>query len=859
MKMEQLQFETSNLTSEIGYLALEGKKFHDERNLTEAIKCYDKAYQLSRELNVDEVERTCAFNLGAVFIAEGQVETGLSYLHKATPPEGLSDARCNGDLYFNIGLGQEKLGDEAKALENYEKAFKRYKAYESGNTELLNQCFDKCVYLFVKWKRHVDASRLCQEMADVYDMNNDHLHRAEKLCEKADYLRRGTGVEQGDILKAAEECMNVINSSHPQGTDCHLAGKVLNDLGLVFTQVQEYNHATTCFEKAHEMIQMSHTSNNQLRAVILQNLGAAYNFTCDFQRAIKYHEDAADIYAKIKYRNGQGQCYTNLAFAHSQLGNMKDAEVAFNHALLAAKDTDDKHMKWQAFEGLGAVNFNMGELKRAQKYFISALKNVENNPVSQDRIETKLEQVIQAEVSGFVPMSGRYSSRPGSVQGVPVSQAAHLGYMQTHGPPEEHTQMGSTPRSLSALEQQIIPRHADRMLLAAPPAMSRIQEQQKPRNRKIAIRKKDSYGPHIPKVHRGLATIDSFPTGGFMYGDSTPPISGRASSMRQSTGHRLTLSEESESYSSSSEDDEESSEETEESNPENEQDQRRGPVNDHKIQEIFAKRAEIVKTSTTSVQHNLTPVKEDDSLMKYRKAIEERDEEEDTSESDSNSETTDSSSSEIDGDGDDDVDHVNQAQLGQIQRPPPPPTQSPLHTGTQGTYLQPAYKHINSDYPSFPHSDGQQPTTTPVRQSTEDSSEDSEGSDPIEKDDDPSYASIKSVNEKHQHPPSSAGNDHNKGRRKESRIRSQNFFESESTQSDGSDPQSGRYRGDDIIRKMEGMSSHADVSGLEKMPRGQREQFLLHEHQRRQQAETPPDLPPRQTEGNIKSKGCVIM
>ncbi|XP_052796088.1 tetratricopeptide repeat protein 24-like isoform X4 [Mya arenaria] len=783
MKMEQLQFETSNLTSEIGYLALEGKKFHDERNFTEAIKCYDKAYQLSRELNVDEVERTCAFNLGAVFIAEGQVETGLSYLHKATPPEGQSDARCNGDLYFNIGLGQEKLGDEAKALENYEKAFKRYKAYESGNTELLNQCFDKCVYLFVKWKRHVDASRLCQEMADVYDMNNDHLHRAEKLCEKADYLRRGTGVEQGDILKAAEECMNVINSSHPQGTDCHLAGKVLNDLGLVFTQVQEYNHATTCFEKAHEMIQMSHTSNNQLRAVILQNLGAAYNFTCDFQRAIKYHEDAADIYAKIKYRNGQGQCYTNLAFAHSQLGNMKDAEVAFNHALLAAKDTDDKHMKWQAFEGLGAVNFNMGELKRAQKYFISALKNVENNPVSQDRIETKLEQVIQAEVSGFVPMSGRYSSRPGSVQGVPVSQAAHLGYMQTHGPPEEHTQMGSTPRSLSALEQQIIPRHADRMLLAAPPAMSRIQEQQKPR--------------HSPN------------TSPVKWDNNTEP--------------------------------------------------KRGPVNDHKIQEIFAKRAEIVKTSTTSVQHNLTPVKEDDSLMKYRKAIEERDEEEDTSESDSNSETTDSSSSEIDGDGDDDVDHVNQAQLGQIQRPPPPPTQSPLHTGTQGTYLQPAYKHINSDYPSFPHSDGQQPTTTPVRQSTEDSSEDSEGSDPIEKDDDPSYASIKSVNEKHQHPPSSAGNDHNKGRRKESRIRSQNFFESESTQSDGSDPQSGRYRGDDIIRKMEGMSSHADVSGLEKMPRGQREQFLLHEHQRRQQAETPPDLPPRQTEGNIKSKGCVIM
>jgi len=43
--------------------------------------------------------------------------------------------------------------------------------------------------------------------------------------------------------------------------------------------------------------------------------------------------------ARIHYRNGQGQCFTNLAFAHSQLGDMKDAEVAFNHALLAAKET----------------------------------------------------------------------------------------------------------------------------------------------------------------------------------------------------------------------------------------------------------------------------------------------------------------------------------------------------------------------------------------------------------------------------------------------------------------------------------------------------------------------------------------
>ena len=42
--------------------------------------------------------------------------------------------------------------------------------------------------------------------------------------------------------------------------------------------------------------------------------------------------------AKLKSRNSQGQCYTNLAFAYSQMGNIDEADVAFNHALLASKE-----------------------------------------------------------------------------------------------------------------------------------------------------------------------------------------------------------------------------------------------------------------------------------------------------------------------------------------------------------------------------------------------------------------------------------------------------------------------------------------------------------------------------------------
>ena len=224
MKMEQVMFDNPQLSNEIGHLTTEGRQYHESRNLTDAIRCYEKAYQLSRELNNDEVERTCAFNLGAMFIADGEFSKGLSYLHKATPPNGQKDSNGDGDLFLNFGLAHEKLGDMNKSLENYEKAFKRYKSFESGNLELLNQCFNKCIDIYTKWKKHADAAKLCQEMADVYESNEDGLHRAEKLCEKADHLRRCPGVTREEILGAAEECMNVINTDHPQGDACLTAG-----------------------------------------------------------------------------------------------------------------------------------------------------------------------------------------------------------------------------------------------------------------------------------------------------------------------------------------------------------------------------------------------------------------------------------------------------------------------------------------------------------------------------------------------------------------------------------------------------------------------------------------------------------
>ncbi len=73
-----------------------------------------------------------------------------------------------------------------------------------------------------------------------------------------------------------------------------VSARVLNELGLLYTQIQSYQEALLCFERALENVNQADGEKPQLQVVIMQNLGAAYNFLCDFQRAIKFHEDAIE-------------------------------------------------------------------------------------------------------------------------------------------------------------------------------------------------------------------------------------------------------------------------------------------------------------------------------------------------------------------------------------------------------------------------------------------------------------------------------------------------------------------------------------------------------------------------------------
>ena len=159
-EQEQIRYEIYHLAQK----ARQAQQF----DAAKAVEHFREAYVMSTKLNDDKLERECALNLGAAYLAEGKcalnlgaaensnkeakeeaektaekkAKDSLRYLHKATPEnnnrQDLSDSYF-GDLYFNKGMAHEMLGETEEALEMYDKGRDAYK--NTRNAELEKQCF----------------------------------------------------------------------------------------------------------------------------------------------------------------------------------------------------------------------------------------------------------------------------------------------------------------------------------------------------------------------------------------------------------------------------------------------------------------------------------------------------------------------------------------------------------------------------------------------------------------------------------------------------------------------------------------------------------------------------------------------
>ncbi|XP_008296574.1 tetratricopeptide repeat protein 24 [Stegastes partitus] len=372
-------------TEDIEELTSAGHKALQEGRPEDALRHFKEALKAATQLQDSRVLRACSFNLGAAYVEAGRPQKGLDLLQQAQPGP---KANRVPDLQFNLALAHNALGQSQEAAASFLQAAQLYRSQGDGRSE-----GDACMELSRCYSRTQDWSLAVQgflRAAESYRVAAMLDSAASALKEAGSHMIQSDEFSQDDISGVLTECLSLTDSI----SDQRILGELYLSVGVSYCRLRCFQEAVQCFQLALSPV----TQCPPLLASVLHNLGAALNSLGQFSPAVGYHRLAAGLYGSLGGRGDQARCFTNLAFACSQLGDEEEAAESFILALQGFKDTEDHLGQVQVCESLAECYLKQRKQQKAVQLYkqaLSALSHCQDSGGFQDRLVEKLTAALR--------------------------------------------------------------------------------------------------------------------------------------------------------------------------------------------------------------------------------------------------------------------------------------------------------------------------------------------------------------------------------------------------------------------------------------------------------------------------------
>ncbi|XP_040899618.1 tetratricopeptide repeat protein 24 [Toxotes jaculatrix] len=368
---------------DIEELTADGYRALQEGRTEEALSCFKKALKAAEQLQDSRVLRACSFNLGAAYVEGGRPQKGLDFLRRALPGP---KANRFPDLQFNLALAHNALGQSREAAAYFLQAAQLYRSQGDGGSEG-DACMEmsRCYSRTEDWSQAVEGFLRAAESYRVAAMLDS---AAAALKEAGNHMIQSDQFGHDDIISVLAECLSLTDSI----TDPRTLGELYLSVGVSYSWLRCFQEAVQCFQQALGPAAQCPL----LLAKVLHNLGAALNSVGQFTPAVSYHRLAAGLYGSLGCRGDQARCFSNLAFACSQLGDEEEAAESFIHALQGFRDTEDHLAQAQVCESLAECYLKQRKQQKAVQLYKRALSSLSHCKDSSDSVRDRLVERLTA-------------------------------------------------------------------------------------------------------------------------------------------------------------------------------------------------------------------------------------------------------------------------------------------------------------------------------------------------------------------------------------------------------------------------------------------------------------------------------
>jgi CHAT domain-containing protein/Tfp pilus assembly protein PilF len=310
--------------AEAARLLEEGIQQYKASEFETALRSWQQALQLYRELKYRPLEGRVLSNLGSAYDALGNYSKAIEYHEQA-----LTIAREIKDR-FTEGVVLGNLGNSHRVLGGYEKSIN----YQEQRLAIAREIQDRQ-----------------GEGAALGNLGN-------AFFSLGDYSKTINYYEQAlAILREIKDRFG--------------EGKTLGNLGEAYRFLGEYSKAME-YHKQHLTIARE-IKDRQGEGVSLGNLGSVYHRLSNYGKAIEYQEQRLVIAREVGDRFSEGTALANLGEAYRFLGDYSKAIKYHQQSLAIAREIKDPRGEGVSLNNLGTAFFQSGDLPAAAKTLMTGV------------------------------------------------------------------------------------------------------------------------------------------------------------------------------------------------------------------------------------------------------------------------------------------------------------------------------------------------------------------------------------------------------------------------------------------------------------------------------------------------------
>ncbi len=367
---------------EANRLGQQGEKDYEAQQYQAAIRSWEQALVLYRQLQDRRGEGLALSDLGRAYRSLSQYEQAIDYYKKALPIfQSIQDRSNEADVLTNLGVVYYSLSQYERAISYYKNALSIFQVVQDRNGEAY--VLGNLGIVYNSLSQDEQAINYYQKALSIFQAVQDRNSEAKTL--------NNLGLVY-DSLSQYKQAINYYQQALPiyqAVRDRNGEAKVLTNLGLAYDSLSQYEQAIVYHQKALSIFQAVQDRNSE--AATLNNLGLVYDSLSQYKQAINYYQQALPIYQVVKDRDGEAKVLNNWGLGLYKWGKFVEAEGRLYASIILREsiraDLNSDQNKVSIFENQA-----------------SSYRNLQRVLIAQGKVEQGLEVAERGRSRAFVEL-----------------------------------------------------------------------------------------------------------------------------------------------------------------------------------------------------------------------------------------------------------------------------------------------------------------------------------------------------------------------------------------------------------------------------------------------------------------------